>query len=70
MLIWSTVVSDQILDLIQSMIDAVKLFLGLVHDGFGAISLDAEDVDPTVGRFRNMVQTAVVPIKVIFSLWT
>lgn len=26
----------------------------------------AEDVDPSVGRFRNMVQTAVIPIKVIF----
>lgn len=24
----------------------------------------AEDVDPSVGRFRNMVQTAVVPVKV------
>ena len=24
----------------------------------------AEDVDPSVGRFRNMIQTAVVPIKV------
>lgn len=23
-----------------------------------------EDVDPSVGRFRNMVQTAVVPVKV------
>ena len=23
-----------------------------------------EDIDPSVGRFRNMVQTAVVPIKV------
>lgn len=23
-----------------------------------------EDVDPSVGRFRNMVQTAVVPMKV------
>lgn len=26
--------------------------------------LFAEDVDPSVGRFRNMVQTAVVPVKV------
>ncbi|XP_048881829.1 nuclear inhibitor of protein phosphatase 1-like isoform X2 [Brienomyrus brachyistius] len=25
--------------------------------------INPEDVDPTVGRFRNMVQTAVVPIK-------
>lgn len=24
----------------------------------------AEDIDPSVGRFRNMVQTAVIPIKV------
>ena len=23
-----------------------------------------EDIDPSVGRFRNMVQTAVIPIKV------
>lgn len=23
-----------------------------------------EDIDPSVGRFRNMVQTAVVPMKV------
>lgn len=30
-----------------------------------SISLTAtEDVDPSVGRFRNMVQTAVVPVKV------
>lgn len=27
----------------------------------------AEDIDPSVGRFRNMVQTAVIPIKVSFG---
>lgn len=27
-----------------------------------------EDVDPSVGRFRNMVQTAVVPLKVKVAL--
>lgn len=27
----------------------------------------AEDIDPSVGRFRNMVQTAVIPIKVCFG---
>lgn len=25
--------------------------------------INPEDVDPSVGRFRNMVQTAVVPVK-------
>ena len=29
-----------------------------------ALVSSAEDVDPSVGRFRNMVQTAVVPVKV------
>nr|KAF6379938.1 protein phosphatase 1 regulatory subunit 8 [Myotis myotis] len=27
------------------------------------IDLNSKDVDPSVGRFRNMVQTAVVPVK-------
>lgn len=29
-----------------------------------ALYLFTEDIDPSVGRFRNMIQTAVVPIKV------
>ena len=30
---------------------------------YGMISA-AEDIDPTIGKFRNMVQTAVIPAKV------
>lgn len=37
-----------------------KLHDDVMHD------VIAEDVDPSVGRFRNMIQTAVVPIKVSF----
>ena len=28
-----------------------------------------EDIDPSVGKFRNMVQTTIVPTKVRISLW-
>lgn len=37
-------------------------FCGLT-EGFTVLAF-TEDVDPSVGRFRNMVQTAVVPVKV------
>lgn len=31
----------------------------------------SEDIDPTVGRFRNLVQTAIIPTKVFQpDLWT
>lgn len=38
-------------------------FSCVLTEGFTVLAF-TEDVDPSVGRFRNMVQTAVVPVKV------
>lgn len=41
----------------------VLFFSCILTEGFTVLAF-TEDVDPSVGRFRNMVQTAVVPVKV------
>lgn len=39
----------------------------IYHENKQIILTITEDIDPSVGRFRNMIQTAVIPIKVSFG---
>ena len=43
----------------------ISLILQCIEVLFMNCFVPTEDIDPTIGRFRNLVQTQVVPMKVL-----